>query len=343
MCGNFSFGDYFKERGDPARVGAAHHVGRRRRLRPRPREALDHRLPRRRRGRGHLAPPDRCPARAHPAPRHGRELLVHGRARSVRAVLGDQLRPGPGVRRRGRPGSQRRALPRDLEPRLHAVRARRGLRQGGLPDPGRPAGQEHRHRHGPRADGRRPAGRRQPLRDRHQPGDPRPRERADRARLPRGPHRRRTPADRDRPRAYGGDADRRRRDARQRGPRLRAAPDHAPRGPLDAPAGRARTGLRRARRREHRRRVPGRSTRSSPTRLGRIRAVCVAEEESFLATLQQGTKLFEQFIESRRDPVGGAWRRRVPAARHARLPDRPHPRDGGGEGPVGSTPRASAG
>ena len=33
----------------------------------------------------------------------------------------------------------------------------------------------------------------------------------------------------------------------------------------------------------------------------RIRAVCVAEEESFLATLQQGTKLFEQFIESRRD------------------------------------------
>jgi alanyl-tRNA synthetase len=46
---------------------------------------------------------------------------------------------------------------------------------------------EHRHRAGPGAAGRRPAGRRQPLRDRHQPGDPRPGRRADRQAVPRRP------------------------------------------------------------------------------------------------------------------------------------------------------------
>ena len=64
----------------------------------------------------------------------------------VRPVLGDQLRPRPRVRRGGRPRGRRRALPRALEPRLHAVRARRRARQGRLPDPRRAAGQEHRHR-----------------------------------------------------------------------------------------------------------------------------------------------------------------------------------------------------
>ena len=54
-----------------------------------------------------------------------RQLLVDGRHRPVRPVLGDLLRPWPedpgrpaGLRRRGR-----RPLHRDLEPRLHAVRA----------------------------------------------------------------------------------------------------------------------------------------------------------------------------------------------------------------------------
>ena len=55
-----------------------------------------------------------------------------------RPVLGDLLRPRPGVRRRGRPGRRRGPLPGDLEPGLHAGRARRGERQGRLPDP-RPA------------------------------------------------------------------------------------------------------------------------------------------------------------------------------------------------------------
>ena len=40
------------------------------------------------------------------------------------ALLGDLLRPRPGVRHRGRPGGQRGPLHRDLEPRVHAERAR---------------------------------------------------------------------------------------------------------------------------------------------------------------------------------------------------------------------------
>jgi hypothetical protein len=91
-------------------------------LRPGP--AVGDGLPRRRRGRDIWAADRRRPAGAHPAPRHGRQLLVDGRPRPVRAVLGDLLRPRPELRRRGRPGRRRGPLPRDLEPRLHAVRAR---------------------------------------------------------------------------------------------------------------------------------------------------------------------------------------------------------------------------
>ena len=39
MCGNFSFGDYFKERRHRAGLGPDHQAGRRRRLRPRRRTA----------------------------------------------------------------------------------------------------------------------------------------------------------------------------------------------------------------------------------------------------------------------------------------------------------------
>ena len=52
----------------------------------------------------------------------GGQLLGHGRGRAVRAVLGDLRRPRPRVRRgvAQRTRRKRGPLPRDLEPRLHA-------------------------------------------------------------------------------------------------------------------------------------------------------------------------------------------------------------------------------
>ena len=166
MAGNFSFGDYFKEGAitsawellttsqgdggfgfDPDRLWATVYLD--------DDEAYDiwHRV-------------IGLPARPDPAPRQGGQLLVDGRARPVRAVLGDLLRPRPGARPGRRPGGRRGPLPRGLEPRVHAVRAGAGVGQGGLADPRRAAGEEHRHRHGRRADGVPAAGRGQPLRDR---------------------------------------------------------------------------------------------------------------------------------------------------------------------------------
>ena len=108
------------------------------------------------------------------------ELLVDGGARPRRSVLGDPLRPRlqprPRLHARGaRAGHARQARgppAGDLEPGLHAGGAQRGPSQGRLRHR-RPAAQaEHRHRHGAGA-GRVPAaGRRQHVRDRRDvPGD----------------------------------------------------------------------------------------------------------------------------------------------------------------------------
>ncbi len=77
----------------------------------------------------------------------------------------DPARPRPAVRRRPRLGGGR-PLPRVLEPRLHAVRARERAVEGGLRHRGRAAQAQHRHRHGARARRLPAAGRRQHLRDR---------------------------------------------------------------------------------------------------------------------------------------------------------------------------------
>lgn len=190
------------------RLGAAHQPPGQGWLRPGAREALDHGLPGGRRGRAHLARGRRRAQGAHPAPRYEGQLLVHGRPRTLWPLFRDQLRPRPRVRRRGRPRRQRRAVRGDLEPRLHAVRARRGHRQGQLRDPRRAPQQEHRHRPRPRAPRDDPAGRAEHVRDRHLHGRHQEGHRADGGRLWRRPRLGRLPARGHRPHAYVGDAHR---------------------------------------------------------------------------------------------------------------------------------------
>ena len=136
MNGNFSFGDYFKEGAisyawelvtgrvedgglgfDPDRIWATVYLD--------DDEAVDawHRIA--------------GPAQgAHPAPRHGGQLLVDRWPRTGRPLLGDPLRPRPGVRARRRPLVDL-AGDRFLEIwNLVFMQYERGAGRGqGLPDP----------------------------------------------------------------------------------------------------------------------------------------------------------------------------------------------------------------
>ena len=246
---------------------------------------------------------------------------------------------GPEYGARGRPGRRRGPLPGDLEPGLHAVRARRRRRQGGLPDPRRPARQEHRHRHGPGAHGVDPAGRRQHLRDRHHPAV------IDRATELTGTRVRRattTPTSRcgsspttcaPRVMLIGDGVT-----ARQRGPRLRAAPHHAPRHPQHAAARAASE--------------PVACTSSSTSRIAAMGAAVPGADADRRADPRRSST--PRRPPSWQDPAhrhhdlrhggdgdqgaGGTVARRrpgLPAPRHLRLPDRPHPGDGRRAGPVG--------
>ena len=108
---------------DPLRLGAADP-----RLRPAEGQAARHRLPRRRRGGRPLEEGRGPPRRADHPHRHLRQFLDDGPDRPLRPLLGDLLRPRPRDPRRPprQPRRGRRPLHRDLEPRLHAVRAARG-------------------------------------------------------------------------------------------------------------------------------------------------------------------------------------------------------------------------
>ncbi len=194
-------------------------------------QAARHRLPHRRRG-GRALEEDRRLLRRphHPHPDLG-QFLGDGRHRPVRPVLGDlhrSRRPHLG-RPSGLAGGGRRPLPRILESRVHAIRAGDERAARGS------AASLDRHRHGAGAHGLHHAGRRQRVRDRSVPSSDRRdvvrarqrAERADRRLVPR--HRR--------PSALVGLPGRGWRAALERGPRLCAAPDHAPR---DAPCAAAR-------------------------------------------------------------------------------------------------------
>ena len=155
--------------------------------------------------------------------RDQRQFLGDGRYRPLRPLLGDLLRPWR--QDSGRPARQPRCrwrpLHRDLEPGLHAVRA---ADQG---EARRAAAALHRYRHGAGAPGRGAAGQARQLRHRSDAG-PDPglgRGDGDPARWAGG-----GVASRDRRSSARVELpDRRRRAALQRGARLCAAPDHAPR------------------------------------------------------------------------------------------------------------------
>ena len=170
--------------------------------------------------------------RPHPAAGPRRQLLAVRPHRSLRPVLGDLLRPGSRLRGRGRPAGRRhRALPRDLEPRVHAVRAP-GRRLAA-----RAAHAEHRHRHGAGAHVVRAAGRRVGLRDRPLPAAGGPGRGAQRPPLRAGLPHHAGAAHPGRPRARRHVPARRRGRSLQRGPGLHPAPHHAPH---DAAGSRAR-------------------------------------------------------------------------------------------------------
>ena len=256
MCGNFSFGDYFKEGAIELRLGAGHQAPGRRRLRARGEPAVAVDPARRRRGAAAVdegGRPARASASSSSARRRttGRWACPDPAARARRSSTTAARSTAPTVSSRPPSGL---AMPAKLEDRyleiwnlvfmqdeLSAVRSKDDFDiVGSLPrkniDTG--MGLERVAYLLQGVDNIYEIDVMYPVIERA--------EQLDRPTVRRRPRGRRPAARRRRPRPQLADADRRRRDARQRGPRLRAAPPAAPGGPLDAPARLRRPGAARA-------------------------------------------------------------------------------------------------
>ena len=241
----------------------------------------------------------------------------------------------PKARVHPRPLRELPALARDLEPRVHGVRP--------APDRAGPAAvPERRHGDGPRAAGERPPAGPEQLRHRPVHADPRPDARAPRPRPRRVRGRAVQLPGHRRPCAGDHVPHRRRRAAVERGARLRPAPDRPPRGP-PRPAPRPARAVPRdaghGRRRDHGRRLPvpprARGRRSSRRSSARRRS-SPGRSTRAPATSRRpwpGCTTAERIVGRRADDLpsdapGARRRRRVPAPRHVRLPDRPDDRAG---------------
>ena len=281
-------------------------------------------------GRGDAGPVAAVPSRQpRAAGEHEGQLLGDGRHGPVRSVHGDPLRPHRRSRRARDGEPERPGRHRDLEQRLHPVRAAaRRLASSA-------ARQACRHGHGPRAAGERAAERPQQLRHGrlrpdlrdHRAADGREALRGAAGQGGQGQHRHGVSRHR-RPHPHADVRHHGRRGAQQRGPRVRAASHPASRGAVRSSDAGGPLGLLRAvgagGGRAVRRRVP--RTAEGPGQGG-------GDHPRGGGELRADARPGHQALRGGGAACGGGHDRRrgrLQALRHVRIPDRSHAAHGAG-------------